>query len=926
MSLATFTHVFAVAALLATPSFGFTEDRNSGPAGWTIVASYPLPEGASGLAWDGTTLYCGIYGVDGGRIYSIDPSTGSYTPQFYGEQGDAFGLTYDGEYLWTTDHQGSSKTPAFAMKLDWNGDIIDQFDMPDHYMSGIAYDNGDFWISRYYPDPGHLYKVNDTGEVLDGFDGPDDQPWDLAIENGNIWIADYYGNMLYCLDSVSGNVLSSNPSEGEDPAGIVWDGQYLWYCDNGDNWDEDRLYKVDLQGGGSPEIVISETQHDYGNVALGNTEVWNLTISNNGTAALLILDISFGMTTEVYCIADYPISIPVGDSVQFPIEYTPSVFGPINVTAYVASNDPIYPNEPLAITGHGVYSVATIDVETTTHDFEQVRIGAHTRWFIDVTNHGEQSLVLQNVTSNNERFYIDPDLALPISLSTLESTQIGVWFNPTSTFSTPATISITNNDISQNPAMVSVTGGGIDSEYPIGSELWSSQFTDDWDNSFTAMAPIQDVSGDGKSDLIACAEDNYIRCFNGNADQTGDVLWAHEIYSGNIYSDKGLDIVDDVDGDGYEDVVVGATGGARLIRMISGKTGTTLWSYHTNAIGGGGWVYQVDGSRDFTGDGIADVLACAGDDGDDSGPKRAYCFDGINGDLVWQRPLGGPVFRVIAVDDFTGDGIPDAIAGASDQWETQGRAVGINGASGEQIWSFNTSGSSVWAVAQIGDITLDGVNDVVVGDFLSGQFYGLDATDGSQEFIGSGLGLLVGFQRIGDVNGDGHPDVVPQNFNNAVRMISGLDGSTIWSTPVNDNPTVSSQTADLNGDGVVDLVVGTLYSNNYTYFISGIDGDILHSANFGTAIDAITAMPDVVGDGSWELVAGGRDGTITCLSGGIDAIVFNEADINQDGSVNVGDLLIILDQWGSTDSPADINGDGVVNVNDLLMVVGNWDP
>jgi hypothetical protein len=85
-------------------------------------------------------------------------------------------------------------------------------------------------------------------------------------------------------------------------------------------------------------------------------------------------------------------------------------------------------------------------------------------------------------------------------------------------------------------------------------------------------------------------------------------------------------------------------------------------------------------------------------------------------------------------------------------------------------------------------------------------------------------------------------------------------------------------------------------------------------------------MPDVVGDGSWELVAGGRDGTITCLSGGIDAIVFNEADINQDGSVNVGDLLIILDQWGSTNSPADINGDGVVNVNDLLMVVGNWDP
>ena len=169
---------------------------NRGTGGWTIVASYPIPEGASGLAWDGTNLYCGIYGVDGGRIYRIDPSTGVYTPQYVGDHEDAFGLTYDGQYLWTTDHPGSSSSPATALQLDWNGNIINQFDMPDHYMSGIVYDKGDFWVSRYYPDPGHLYKVNDSGTVLDQFDGPDDQPWDLTIENGNIWIADYWGDTL----------------------------------------------------------------------------------------------------------------------------------------------------------------------------------------------------------------------------------------------------------------------------------------------------------------------------------------------------------------------------------------------------------------------------------------------------------------------------------------------------------------------------------------------------------------------------------------------------------------------------------------------------------------------------------------------------------------------------------------------------------
>ena len=49
-------------------------------------------------------------------------------------------------------------------------------------------------------------------------------------------------------------------------------------------------------------------------------------------------------------------------------------------------------------------------------------------------------------------------------------------------------------------------------------------------------------------------------------------------------------------------------------------------------------------------------------------------------------------------------------------------------------------------------------------------------------------------------------------------------------------------------------------------------------------------------------------------------------DINGDGYVNVSDLLVVIDQWGLTDSPADLNFDGIVDVTDLLIVVGNWGP
>jgi hypothetical protein len=47
-------------------------------------------------------------------------------------------------------------------------------------------------------------------------------------------------------------------------------------------------------------------------------------------------------------------------------------------------------------------------------------------------------------------------------------------------------------------------------------------------------------------------------------------------------------------------------------------------------------------------------------------------------------------------------------------------------------------------------------------------------------------------------------------------------------------------------------------------------------------------------------------------------------DVNQDGTVNVTDLLSIIDAWGTSDAGADIDGDGVVAVGDLLTTVGNW--
>ena len=50
------------------------------------------------------------------------------------------------------------------------------------------------------------------------------------------------------------------------------------------------------------------------------------------------------------------------------------------------------------------------------------------------------------------------------------------------------------------------------------------------------------------------------------------------------------------------------------------------------------------------------------------------------------------------------------------------------------------------------------------------------------------------------------------------------------------------------------------------------------------------------------------------------------ADVNDDNSVNVTDLLSLLAAWGSCAAPCppDINSDGNVNVTDLLALLGAW--
>jgi len=90
--------------------------------------------------------------------------------------------------------------------------------------------------------------------------------------------------------------------------------------------------------------------------------------------------------------------------------------------------------------------------------------------------------------------------------------------------------------------------------------------------------------------------------------------------------------------------------------------------------------------------------------------------------------------------------------------------------------------------------------------------------------------------------------------------------------------------------------------------------EFLRDANFtnATGLDAYNA---------W--VAAGKSAPVAMDSATITLTKATPGDLNGDGSVNGGDLAILLGNWGGSGA-GDINGDGTVNAGDLAILLGNW--
>lgn len=173
----------------------------------------------------------------------------------------------------------------------------------------LGFDGSNPWgLDGVFDEPHYIDKIDfQTGNVLSHFQAPNqstisDGSQSLAFANSYLWVLNFLDDVIYKVDPVTGNKLSSISAIASDVAsGLGFDGTYLWYG----VWDYNEtsggalLNKITSSGTviDSFRLANVKTIHD---IEFVNGKLWITAKDYNDTNYFYVIDTSSKAITATY--------------------------------------------------------------------------------------------------------------------------------------------------------------------------------------------------------------------------------------------------------------------------------------------------------------------------------------------------------------------------------------------------------------------------------------------------------------------------------------------------------------------------------------------------------------------------------------------------------------------------------------------------
>jgi hypothetical protein len=316
-----------------------------------------------------------------------------------------------------------------------------------------------------------------------------------------------------------------------------------------------------------------------------------------------------------------------------------------------------------------------------------------------------------------------------------------------------------------------------------------------------------DFNLDGKMDL-ALANASSVDILLGNGDGTFTSAPTLEFQAPQLFNNVGL-VVADFNRDGKPDIAVNVSSSFQVVIFLGNGDGTFTQmptSYETS-----GW-NLVTG--DFNGDGLPDLIA----------GTTVLLGNGDGTFTPVKTPLPALPSTAMAVGDFNGDGKLD-LAGLNDS----GVVILLGNGDGTftETPSIFKTGLGPYSIT-VGDFNRDGKLDLATANQNEG-------------------GLSPGTVTVLLGNGDGTFTPTP---------VSPTTGALPWSITV----------ADLNGDGIPDLVTPNVSTNDITVLLGNGDGTFAAPLTFAAGSHPeYAAVGDFTGTGIPDLAIADQGGWLKIL-------------------------------------------------------------